>query len=168
MNAPLPQHIALPAVGEEWGVEYVGTGGSRVSCRPRDGALRVSGRVGDPAACSEALRRWLRRRAHAEAQVLIPKLAGAHGLPSPERIRIGMQRSRWGSCSSKGTVSLNARLLFLPRRLAVSVVVHELCHLEHLNHSRDFYELLERVDPGHREALRALRSGSAYVPEWAM
>ena len=75
----------------------------------------------------------------------------------PDRIRIADQRTRWGSCSSNGTLSYNWRLLLAPEAIAEYVLVHELAHLVELNHSERFWRVVSEHDPewrAHREWLR--------------
>ena len=67
------------------------------------------------------------------------------------RVSIRDTRSRFGSCSSAGSLSFSWRLALAPRRILDYVVVHELCHLVHLDHSRRFWSLVERVRPDFRE-----------------
>ena len=67
------------------------------------------------------------------------------------RVSIRDTRSRFGSCSSQGSLSFSWRLALAPRRILDYVVVHELCHLVHLDHSRRFWSLVERVRPDFRE-----------------
>ena len=66
-------------------------------------------------------------------------------------ITVRRQKSRWGSCSSKGNLSFNLALMLAPEEILDSVVVHELCHRKHMNHSKDFYGEMARVFPAHKE-----------------
>ena len=75
-----------------------------------------------------------------------------------KKVRVGNQKSRWGSCSSKGTISLNWRLLLLSYPLSQYVILHELAHLKHLNHSLAFWQYLESICPGARIQDRELRN----------
>lgn len=65
-------------------------------------------------------------------------------------ITIRDQKSRWGSCSSRGTLSFNYRLVFAPPKVLDYVVVHELCHLTHMNHSKDFWNMVETIMPEYK------------------
>lgn len=94
------------------------------------------------------------RRYRKAATEYIPKrvdyyltLTGGHY----ERITIREQKTRWGSCSSNGTLSFNWRLMLAPPRVLDYVIVHELCHLTHMNHSKAFWDAVEKVMPDYRE-----------------
>ena len=77
------------------------------------------------------------------------------------RIRIGGQRTLWGSCSPRGTLSFNWRLVLAPPEVLDYVVVHELCHLRVPNHSRRFWALVERHRPHWRQQRDWLREYGA-------
>lgn len=75
-----------------------------------------------------------------------PKLGVNYG-----RITIRNQTSRWGSCSEKGNLNFNCLLMLMPPEMIDYTVVHELCHLKELNHSKSFYSLLESILPDYKE-----------------
>lgn len=73
------------------------------------------------------------------------------------RITIRDQHSRWGSCSAKGNINFNYKLILLPDELRDYVVVHELCHLGEFNHSRAFWSLVARAVPEYKKLQKRLR-----------
>ncbi len=92
-----------------------------------------------------------RREAHARIALLAQSEAAALGV-SFSRLTIRDQRSRWGSCSSKGALSFNWRLVLTPHDVLDYVVVHEVCHLVEHNHGAAFWRLVERRRPRYRES----------------
>lgn len=107
-----------------------------------------------------------RDRAHTLASRLVAeqweKIASAaplldHDGLRPVAIRIGNQKTMWGSCSRKGTLSFNVRMLFLPEPLQEYLVVHELCHLHEFNHSPRFWALVARAVPEYKERRKELK-----------
>lgn len=76
----------------------------------------------------------------------------------PKKITIKDQKTIWGSCSSKGNVNYNYRLIMAPVDIIDYVVVHELCHLVHMNHSKEYWKLVEKVLPDYRERREWLKS----------
>ena len=79
------------------------------------------------------------------------------------RITIRCQRSRWGSCSSKGNLNFNCLLMFTPREVLDSVIVHELCHRKHMNHSAAFYAEVLRVFPDYKTQDRWLKKNGSLL-----
>lgn len=78
------------------------------------------------------------------------------------RITIRNQRSRWGSCSSKGNLNFNCLLMLFPEDVIDYVVVHEICHRKHMNHSSEFYAEVERVFPEYRRCRKWLKENGGF------
>jgi predicted metal-dependent hydrolase len=84
-------------------------------------------------------------------------------------VQVRRQRTRWGSCSAKGAISLNLCLLFQSPAVLRYLLCHELAHTEHMNHSARFWRRVEQCEPQYR-ALDAelLRTGWNRVPQWVL
>ena len=100
---------------------------------------------------------WFRREAAQRLPARIRAIAPRLGL-YPARVTVRAQQTLWGSCTEKGNISLNWRLVLLPSALADYVLVHELCHLRHLDHSRRFWALVATLIPDYAKRQRALAS----------
>jgi predicted metal-dependent hydrolase len=111
----------------------------------------------DPVAVSEPEA----RRAARELVAMVAADEGPALGVEPARIQVRDQRTRWGSCSARGTLSFNWRLALAPFEVLDYVVVHELCHLREPNHSRRFWSLVESRRPGWREQRAWLREHGA-------
>ncbi len=81
----------------------------------------------------------------------------------PGRIAIRCQKTRWGSCSTKGNLNFNCLLMLTPPGVIDSIVVHELCHLKHMNHSRQFYAEIEKVLPEYRQHQKWLKENGKFL-----
>lgn len=110
---------------------------------------------------------WWKRQARDQFAALLSEYAAVlpwlRGSAPPWRQRF--MRSQWGSCSASGRISLNSHLAKLPEELVRYVVLHELCHLVHLNHSRRYYALLEQYLPQWTDHRRALDDYAAVLLE---
>jgi hypothetical protein len=141
--------------------------GGALALAPEPGRVRVH-RRGDVLHVPEseprpALERWYRRAARAE---IAPRLDAAVAAldRAYTKLTIREQRTRWGSCSTTGAMSFNWRLVLAPGDVLDYVIWHEACHLVVMDHSRDFWSLLEHHRPGYREPQRWLRAnGTALV-----
>lgn len=162
----LPTTIELRAIGKQWRVEYAQVQGSRVRCRPREGVLEVSTPDASHRGAAEALRSWLLDEADYHLVPWLKREALAIG-HRPRRVQVRLQRTRWGSCSNSGTVSLNATLLFLEPAVVRYLFVHELCHLVALNHSRKFWSAVARYEPNYQALDRRLTEAWHEIPLWA-
>ena len=132
-------------------IPVVRTPTARAVAAIRNGVLEVSGP--DPGG---AIERWYRREARRLLEEATSREAARLGL-SYARIAVRDQRTRWGSCSTRGTLSFSWRLVLAPPEVLEYVVVHELLHLREHNHSRAFWRLLDVHRPGWRAQADWLR-----------
>lgn len=159
----LPEELYLGLTADLWRIEF--------SRRQRD-SLTVNDTeqvLGLGASCTAGgrnlIRSWLKQQARQVLPPLLDQQAARTGLHH-ERVRIGLQKTRWGSCSSRATISLNAGLLLLSPELVRYLMVHELCHLRHLNHSVRFWNLVESYEPAFKKHDSALRRARSLLPGW--
>lgn len=162
----LPDHVHFAATGQTFGVRHAGGAGA-----PRllagEGALVLTGSADRPMLLRHALQRFTMRAAHAAFGPWLAGLSSATGLRY-SGMQIRRQRTRWGSCSPSGTISLNACLLFQVPAVVNYLLIHELAHTRHMNHSRRFWRLVEHLEPRWRELDAALSRGWREVPGWAI
>jgi predicted metal-dependent hydrolase len=160
-----PPVIAFATTGESWRVHVAG-GSGRPSIREQgdDDVGRVL-RIGGSAGVREALRAWLLRAARERLEPRVAALSASTGIPYA-KVSIRRQRSRWGSCSVRGTISLNACLLFQRAEVVDYLIVHELTHVKHMNHSARFWAAVERQCADWRALDRELVQGWRNVPRW--
>ncbi len=112
----------------------------------------------DAQSVRKSVEAWYRKRAHEILGRYMEKcyrITSRHGVPEPNVV-IRRMRRRWGSCSPSSRVTLNLSLVKVPVHCIEYVIVHELCHLKHHNHSKAFYSLLTRCLPDWRQRKDAL------------
>ncbi|MAF84575.1 MAG: SprT family zinc-dependent metalloprotease [Gammaproteobacteria bacterium] len=162
-----PARMTLPAVNEHWSIKYQANSSTTVRISTQDkNMLRATGAIDAEVKLHAALRRWLKRRADLALPQRLTELADRHDF-SFTRVTIRQQRTRWGSCSSRGTISLNAKLLFIAPELVDHVLLHELCHTLHAHHGDSFQALMADLMPNHRQQRVALREAWTHIPRWA-
>ena len=164
--ARLPLRVEFPATGQGWMLRIVESEGPP-RLRREPGLLTLAGEPGRTALMRHALRRFVMREAHAALGPWLDRLSMETGLRF-SRLQIRRQRTRWGSCSRNGTLSLNACLLFQPPDVVTYLLIHELAHTRHMNHSRRFWQLVETHEPRWRELDAALTRGWREVPAWVI
>lgn len=158
---PVPAGIALGLTGERFAVEW--RTGTRRRLRQHGTQLLVD--APDERGARRMLRTWLLRAAAERLSPRLMRLAGELG-HRVARITIRCQRTRWGSCSSRATVSLNCSLLFLPEAVVRYLFVHELTHLLHMNHSTRFWRAVAVHEPEYKRLDADLLAGWRTVPDW--
>jgi len=103
-----------------------------------------------------AVQEWFRAAAAAQLPARIDHYAALVGV-APRAIKVRRYKARWGSCSSRGELAFNWLIMAAPTTIADYVVVHELCHLLHLNHGEQFWATVERAMPDYRQHRQWLR-----------
>ncbi|HEX6637646.1 MAG TPA: SprT family zinc-dependent metalloprotease [Steroidobacteraceae bacterium] len=169
-NRPAPQvfppaEVELRCTRETFRLQLAGGAGKlRLSERGSSAAcvLRIAG---SSAGLRPALRAWLMRAARERLEPRVAALAAATGV-SYARVSIRRQRSRWGSCSARGTISLNCCLLFQRPEVVDYLIIHELMHVSQMNHSAKFWRAVERHCADWRSLDRELLQGWRHVPRW--
>ena len=162
----LPESVRLAALGETWCVTYskdqTHTG---LRLRGDSGALIITGRDLNRENVIRKLKDWLRARVREELFPLAERLATEHCLEIGN-LFVKSQRTRWASCSVHKNLSLNTKLLFLSPGLVRYVLIHELCHTVHMNHSGEFWRLLASKEPDYKMLDLNLREAWKAVPQW--
>jgi predicted metal-dependent hydrolase len=166
---PRPQRIELPAIALTRAIDYRHGDRRTLGFTERDDRLIVdlprqtSSWIDERLALR--LRRWLFERARAFLTPLVDEVARVADL-SHRGVTIRNQRTRWGSCSGPGRISLNARLLFASARSCRYVVVHELVHTEYPDHSRRFWNRVAELQPDYRRSMAELEAVWQRLPDW--
>jgi hypothetical protein len=147
----------VPFMGEQLDLDVrVEPGRTRPHVRRRGDVLTVKVAEAGREAIRDALERWYRREARPAVEQRLDAAVARAGTRYTH-LTIRAQRTRWASCSSKGGMSFNWRLLLAPPEILDYVVEHEVAHLEVLDHSPRFWRLVAQRCPGYRERERWLR-----------
>ncbi len=163
----LPERVHFPALGEEWQVNYLPGVKSRVlATTAGDGSrvLQIETISDEPPHLT--LQTWLHDHARRHLLPWLRAVSEECGLPFA-RATVRAQKTRWGSCSARGHISLNRHLLFLQPQSVRYLFIHELCHTVHLNHSRRYWSLVGRHTPDYGAREAELRRAAHLVPLWA-
>jgi hypothetical protein len=164
--AAFPKTMDLPALGESWDIACLPVKTRRIALlTEQPGRLTLLGAVADPLACRAVLIRWLKCRTRETLVPWLGRLASQNGFRFGEVLVRG-QKTRWASCSAKGTISLSYKLLFLEREWVRCVLLHELCHTVQMDHSPRFWTLLEALEPECRAIRGRMRQGWKRIPCW--
>ncbi len=159
-----PDRIVLVAIEESWRVEYVGSRSTHPLAAETTRCLYLNQHASASENASR-LRHWLQQRARQTLPAWLQQVSEELNL-SFARVQIRGQKTRWGSCSSRGTISLNRNLLLLPAMTVRYLLIHELCHTRYMNHSPGFWQLVADCMPDYRQHERILREASRNLPLW--
>lgn len=169
-NAVIPNvfQLELRAICETWHIEVEKADQSRLSIikkAPYHLSLKLPSL--HKKHIIEALDQWLKRKAKRHLTSWIRAISEDMELPF-KKLAIRGQKTRWGSCSSRKNINLNYKLLFLPALLTEYILTHELCHTVELNHSKQFWSLVESHIPDWREHRKVLREAHLFLPSWGI
>lgn len=159
----LPEQISLAAIDQHVRVHY--RNGARTRVQQNGDVLLVFTPEQRPQQVWPVLQDWLKKQARPHLSACLTRCTAETGL-QPSRLQVRLQKTRWGSCSSNGTISLNAAVLLRSAAEMRYVVIHELCHLQHMNHSRRFWNLVGRYEPDYRAIDRRLAQAWDNTPVW--
>jgi len=162
----LPSELRLPFDGSTTPVRYRSApdhSQQELFVDPAAEVIEIQG-SGQGAASAE-LRRWIRERARRLLPPLLEDISRHTGLDF-NRVSIRSQKTRWGSCSSRSNISLNDQLLFLPADTVEYLMIHELCHTRHLNHSKAYWALVREHCCGYKVHEKRLSQSRNLVPDW--
>ncbi|MBN1237184.1 MAG: M48 family metallopeptidase [Gammaproteobacteria bacterium] len=161
----LPPSVTLRAIGRSMHVTYRHVPNERPRAVVTRRGLELSTVHSDHRDARKLLRAWLLDEAREHLKPWLMREAAAIGR-APKKVQVRLQRTRWGSCSGQGNISLNASALFLEPAVVRYLLIHELCHLFSLDHSRRFWRHVERFEPNCRALDRRLANAWTEVPLW--
>jgi len=162
----LPTVVRLEGIDKHYQVIYEPQAGAKtVRYRCSGESLLVFGKTADEALCVAALKRWLTSLGKREYLPVLHALSALTG-NSFKKMHVRGQRSCWGSHSSSGTISLNYCLMFLDPEHLRYVMIHELCHAKHMNHSRRFWAHVAEFEENYKQLDKDLNSSWKKIPTW--
>ena len=161
----LPNEVSLLGINQVWKIDYIKMESKRLQLAERpDYSLVVYGKL-DRKLVINSLLNWTKRKALEYLALELDALCRVTNF-TYENLTIRAQRGRWGSCTNKKSLSLNFKLLFLPRNLMQHVLLHELCHTIHMNHSERFWKLVAKFDTAWQEHEKLLKNSEHWIPSW--
>lgn len=162
----LPDQLQLRAIHENWRISYQSVPGEQPRItEQKPFKLVIMGDMRQSAAIQSLIAQWLKKKAKLHLKPWLSRLSLWTGLRFSQ-MSVRGQTSRWGSCSETKRISLNYKLLFLPSMLTEHILLHELCHLKHLDHSNAFWDLLTKYDMNTQFHREAMTRAELFVPDW--
>lgn len=164
----LPDMITLTAVAQRYHVRFQVDQACRlrqVHAPGEEAVLHLT--ASDEHRACRKLQDWLSGQARQYLPPWLHEVSRELGI-SYGKVTIRAQKTRWGSCSSKGGISLNRALLFLDPELVRYLMIHELCHRVHMNHSARYWRLVEQFEPACRDYERRLTRAARVIPLWSL
>ncbi len=161
----LPNEILLRSVNQLWTINYLAdTKRLRLASSATEQQLLIRGDIQNSAGF-KLLKIWLKKQAKIILTPWLNELSFETNL-SYNTLSIRGQTTLWGSCSSNKNINLNYKLLFLPKQLVENVMLHELCHTVHMDHSKNFWNLMQHYNNNALRYDREIKKTHKYIPAW--
>lgn len=125
----------------------------------------IPGELSDSERCSlikNLIEDWYKKQAELILPEIVEFYSKAMNIPY-EKLKIKNQKTRWGSCSSKGNINLNWKIIMGPNQVIAYVIIHELSHLKHMNHSSDFWQTVETYFPEYKKWKKWLSENGRFL-----
>ncbi len=152
-----PKHLDLKLLNEYWSVEYIKSEDDAIQLKQiSNNHLEIKGNIDDWEFVKNTINKWCKVKAKTLFREMLESLAEEHGFHF-NRLSVRSQKTRWGSCSTAKNINLNSKLLFMPENVVEYVMIHELCHTIEMNHSSNFWRLVEDCDSDYRDNRKQLK-----------
>ncbi len=165
----LPDSIKLRSLNEEWQIEYqhspIKLRTININEKEAELKLILTGNIADIVACKFFLKQWLIQKAEKDLCSWLHKVSDRAKLPY-RTTAVRSQKTLWGSCSGNRNISLNYKLLFLEANVVEYVLLHELCHTVHMNHSDKFWKLVSKFESNYLILDKSLNQAWKIIPAW--
>lgn len=158
----LPSHIHFSSIRQKWHVQYQISQRQKIHQQDVEKTLVISGKQEHH---GTLLVKWLKLYGKSQLLPWLDSISRQYDLPYSSA-RVANQKTRWGSCSKNKVISMNCKLLFLKEELVRYLLIHELCHTRHMNHSKEYWKLVESFEPDYRELDKNINQAHYQVPIW--
>lgn len=159
----LPSNLSLLCIDQLWSIDFF-EDNKRTRLKQHPHKLAIHGNIIN-AAWKALLISWLKKQAKIILTPWLNEISYETGL-SYTTLNIRGQCSRWGSCSTQKAINLNYKLLFLPAHLVENVLLHELCHTAHMNHSDKFWNLMQQHNSNAIQINKEIKKAQQHLPNW--
>lgn len=161
----LPDTVTFHSIQQTWKIAYEPSTDIFKLRHLSANEVVLRGDRADYQRCRKVLLHWIKKQSKLYLTTELQRVSLETQLPFNNLIIRG-QKTVWGSCTSRKSISLNYKLFLLPAHLMRYVMIHELCHTKYMNHSSHFWSLVEKFDPNYLQHRRALRQADQFIPGW--
>lgn len=155
--------LLLESIDQKYSVSYQSTTSQQTRIKVIHNHLTIYGDIDDLSKNRQIISNWLKNKAKLKLLPYLKELSEFTGLDYNSATIRG-QKTLWGSCNSNKNISLNYKLLFLPKQHTKHIMLHELCHTKHMNHSARFWKLLNKFDPDYKKHNAEIKKADIYIP----